>query len=128
MTATSRTEPTALNRGITGHRRLLTLTVLPATVLLAAMASLAVGAQELPSSAVRGASLNDFRFWGVDTVSGRDAGTATQVTPFVAAGLGLAPSDALTPDLLDRAFDLKALVILGSATATPLIIPLPRSA
>jgi hypothetical protein len=61
------------------------------------------------------------------TATSQAAGTAAQVTPFVAAGLVLAPTDALTPGLLDRVFDLKALVIPGPATATPLIIPLPRS-
>jgi hypothetical protein len=128
MIATSWTEPTTLKRGIAGHGRLVTLTVLTATVLLAEMASLAVGARELPSSAAWDAGLNAFRFWVVDTRSGRDAGTTAQVTPFLAAGSGLAPTHTLTPDLLGGVFGLKALVIPAPATATLLIIPLPRSA
>lgn len=44
------------------------------------------------------ATLDEFRFWVVGSISGRDADIARQVTPFVIVGLGLA---ALTPRSLN---------------------------
>ncbi|MFC4070630.1 FecCD family ABC transporter permease [Actinoplanes subglobosus] len=61
MTAPSRVHPAATERGINGHKRLLTLAVLAITVLLATMVSLAVGAQNLHPAAVWDALLSPGR-------------------------------------------------------------------
>ncbi|WP_433825244.1 ABC transporter ATP-binding protein [Actinoplanes sp. CA-015351] len=36
------------------------------------------------------------------------------------------PEEVLTPELLDKVFDLKAMVVPDPATGTPLVIPVPR--
>ncbi|GGM06124.1 FecCD family ABC transporter permease [Dactylosporangium sucinum] len=80
------------------------------------------------------ASLNVFRFWVVGSLSGRDAGVAAQVTPFIAAGLLLALVNAPALNALGlgedvaralgqrvfaaRAVGVAAIVLLtGAATA-----------
>ncbi|GAA2597671.1 iron chelate uptake ABC transporter family permease subunit [Dactylosporangium fulvum] len=80
------------------------------------------------------ASLNVFRFWVVGSLSGRDAGVAVQVTPFLAVGLLLALANAPALNALGlgedvaralgqrvfaaRAVGVAAVVLLtGAATA-----------
>jgi iron complex transport system permease protein len=62
------------------------------------------------------ATLDEFRFWVVGSISGRDGDVARQVTPFIVVGLGLA---ALTPRSLNA-------IAMGDEVARSLGVSLAR--